>query len=67
MPAMQVQATRGVCVGPDRHLAPGQVVDLEAGAARFLLSIGAVQAYAPPQPEDEPQPAAQPKSVGKKE
>jgi hypothetical protein len=64
---MQVQATRGVCVGPDQHLAPGQVADVEAGAARFLLSIGAVQAYTPPQPKDDPQPAAQPKPAGKKE
>jgi hypothetical protein len=50
---MNVRAIRGVCVGPERHLAPGQVADLDDATARYLKNIGAV--------EDAPLPAVAPK------
>jgi hypothetical protein len=40
---MQVRALRGVCIGVDRHLAPGDTADLEAAQVTFLVSIGAVE------------------------
>jgi hypothetical protein len=45
--ATEVRAIRGVCIGPDRHLAPGEVATLEPPVAKFLISIGAVSAHAP--------------------
>jgi hypothetical protein len=40
---MKVKALRGVCVGVDRHLKPGDVDDLEPATVTFLVSIGAVE------------------------
>ena len=64
---MQFQALRGVCIGPGRHLAAGDVAELDSAASNFLLSIGAVAVHTPPPPAAEPvsetvKPA---KSVGK--
>lgn len=56
---MKVRAIRGVCVGPERHLAPGQVADLDDATARYLKSIGAVE-DAPPPPVKPTKPAATP-------
>lgn len=39
---MNVRAIRGVCIGPGRHLAAGEVADLEASLAKWLQNIGAV-------------------------
>lgn len=47
---MKYTALRGVCIGVDRHLMPGDdPVELDAGTASFLVNIGAV-APAPDQP-----------------
>ena len=40
---MKVFALRGVCVGVDRHLKAGDIVDLEAALVTYLVSIGAVE------------------------
>lgn len=54
---MNVRALRGVCIGPDRHLAPGQVAELDPATGRYLVNIGAVEAYSQP---PAPAPAATP-------
>jgi hypothetical protein len=47
------RALRGVCIGPERHLAPGDPpVPLDKATAQFLTAIGAVEEV-----PDEPAPA----------
>lgn len=41
----RVRALRGVCVGVDRHLLPGDIADLDPAQESFLVSIGAVEIY----------------------
>lgn len=55
---MQVRALRGVCIGVERHLKPGDTVDLPAAEVQFLVGIGAVECLpdAPPAPKPEPEP-----------
>lgn len=54
-----VRALRGVCIGPERHLAPGETASLDAGTARFLAGIGAVEVVpSPAATEAAPEPAA---------
>lgn len=48
---MKVRALRGVCIGVDKHLVPGDTADLPAAEVQFLASIGAVE-----QVPDEPPP-----------
>jgi hypothetical protein len=38
-----VRALRGVCIGVDRHLSPGECAEVDASAVPFLVSIGAVE------------------------
>lgn len=52
---MRVRALRGVCIGVERHLAAGDVADLEPAQVTFLSSIGAVEAVK----DDPPPPAAE--------
>lgn len=48
---MRVRAVRGVCVGSEDHLKPGEVRDLDAATAQYLVAIGAVTAVIdPPSP-----------------
>ncbi|MCU0922703.1 MAG: hypothetical protein MUF08_13215 [Burkholderiaceae bacterium] len=54
---MKVRAIRGVCTGPERHLAAGQVADLEPQLANYLRNIGAVEPV-PEAAEEIPQPVA---------
>jgi hypothetical protein len=58
----EVIALRGVCVGVDRHLVPGERAEVDAGTAAFLIGIGAVQ-KAPA----EATPQTTPEKTGKKE
>lgn len=51
---MRVRALRGVCIGVERHLGAGDVVDLEPAQVPFLTSIGAVEVVK----DDPPPPAA---------
>lgn len=44
---------RGVCVGPGKHLLPGDVADIDDATFSFLRNIGAVEAA----PEDSVTPA----------
>ena len=53
---MSFRALRGVCIGPGRHLAAGDVAELDTAASNFLVSIGAVEAYVPPPPAADPVP-----------
>jgi hypothetical protein len=39
---MKVRAVRGVCIGVERHLKPGDTADLNPAEVTFLVSIGAV-------------------------
>jgi hypothetical protein len=55
---MKVKALRGVCIGVDRHLIAGDVVDLEPGLVTFLSGIGAV-AIVPVEPPKPDAPSAQ--------
>lgn len=48
---MKVFALRGVCVGVERHLKAGDIVDLEAALVTYLVSIGAVEIVHEPVPE----------------
>jgi hypothetical protein len=44
------RAVRGVCIGVDRNLSPGDPVpdDLTAAEVQFLTSIGAIEKVEPP-------------------
>ena len=57
---MKVRALRGVCVGVERHLVAGDIVDLEAPLAEYLANIGAVEPApdAPPPSIPTPKPVA---------
>lgn len=50
---MKVRALRGVCVGVERHLKPGDVTDVDDGIVTYLVSIKAVEVV-----KDEAAPAA---------
>lgn len=39
----RVRALRGVCIGVDRHLMPGEFAELDPANAQFLTSIKAVE------------------------
>jgi hypothetical protein len=41
---MKARALRGVCIGVERHLAPGDIADIDPGTFTFLSGIGAVEA-----------------------
>lgn len=47
---MKIKACRGVCIGVDRHLKPGELADLDAAQVQFLTSIGAVEIVKDPEP-----------------
>jgi hypothetical protein len=61
---MRVRALRGVCIGVDRHLKPGDIEDLEPALVTYLVGIGAVEPV-----KDDPKPEVKPapKEPGKKE
>ena len=40
---MLVRALRGVCIGVNRHMLPGDIEDLDAALVTFLSGIGAVE------------------------
>jgi hypothetical protein len=40
---MDVRALRGVCIGVDRHLVAGDIVDLDPALTTYLVGIGAVE------------------------
>jgi hypothetical protein len=68
---MAYVALRGVCIGVDRHLVPGDPVpDIGDDTTQFLVSIGAI-GKAPQQPAEtaaEPTPeATKPVKAGAKE
>jgi hypothetical protein len=50
---MKIRACRGVCIGVDRHLKPGDLADLDAAQVTFLVGIGAVERV-PDEPEPKP-------------
>jgi hypothetical protein len=62
---MKVVALRGVCVGVDRHLKPGDTAEIDDAQFPFLSGIGAVAKAAEPEPET-PKTEA-PVKAGKKE
>lgn len=62
---MKVRALRGVCIGVERHLKPGDTADLDAAQVQFLVSIGAVEAVKE-EPEVKPEIKA-PEKSGRKE
>jgi hypothetical protein len=71
-----VRAIRGVCISVDRHIKPGDVADVDAATAQFLVGIGAVERYVAPapvatsvvaDPEPEVKPTVPVKTAGKKE
>ena len=66
------RATRGVCIGVERHLAAGDPVppDLTAAEVKYLQSIGAVLQEADPTPAPAANAAPEtpvPANSGKKE
>lgn len=63
---MNVQALRGVCIGVERHLLPGDVVDLDPATARYLEAIGAVTTSVTAPAVQEPD-ATKPGKPGKKD
>jgi hypothetical protein len=40
---MKIKARRGVCIGVDRNLKPGDLADLDLVTVEFLEGIGAVE------------------------
>jgi len=59
-----VRGLRGVCIGVDRYLLPGDVADVDAALLQFLVSIGAVEKYVEPVPVET---VKAPAAAGKKE
>lgn len=60
---MKVRALRGVCIGPGRHLTPGETADIDPATTQFLVSIGAVARVDEPKPAEAPavaEPAPEP-------
>ena len=66
---MKIRALRGVCIGPARHLKPGDTEDLEPALVTFLVGIGAVERVADevPPPQAQSTESAPDKKPGKKE
>ena len=62
---MLVRALRGVCVGPERHLAAGERADVDDATAKFLIGIGAVEKSSD-DPVQDPKPK-RPAKAGDKE
>lgn len=57
---MKVKATRGICIGVNRHMKAGDIEDLDAATVQFLKSIQAVEEVVEAPPvvvEDTPAPA----------
>jgi hypothetical protein len=59
---MKVRALRGVCIGVGKHLAAGDVAELDTATSQFLVSIKAVEPV-----KDEPRVEPVPEKTGKKE
>jgi hypothetical protein len=59
---MKIRARRGVCIGVDRHLVAGDLVDLETAQVTFLVGIGAVEVV-PDEPPSKTVPTEAPASV----
>lgn len=59
----KVRALRGVCIGVDRHLLPGDIADVDG--AQFLVSIGAVE-FVPDVPEPPEVPETEPSAKADK-
>lgn len=55
---MKVKALRGVCIGVNRHLAAGDIEDLEPALVTFLVGIKAVEVVKekPPKAVEPPKP-----------
>lgn len=51
---MKVKALRGVCIGPERHLALGETQDLDPALVNYLVSIGAVERVVDEPPKSDP-------------
>lgn len=49
---MKIRALRGVCIGVNRHLLPGESADLDTAMVAYLQGIGAVE-MVPEQPASE--------------
>ena len=64
---MKVKALRGVCIGVDRHLKPGDTADLEAAQVTFLAGIGAVEKIPEPVHVEPELFKSAPEKTGKKE
>lgn len=47
---MKVIAKRGVCIGVNKHLKPGETAELDGQTVTFLVGIGAVE-LVQPEPE----------------
>lgn len=62
---MIVKALRGVCIGVNEHLLPGDTADLDAAMVTYLTGIGAVAVVTEPPAKLEPEP--QPDKPVKKE
>jgi len=63
---MKVIALRGVCIGVERHLKPGDTADLDPATVNFLVSIGAVAPVPDePAPTQEQEPVHESKKPGK--
>lgn len=62
---MKAKAIRGVCIGPERHLAVGDVADLEPQLVSYLASIGAVVPLADEQPMPDQAQPEKPAKAGK--
>jgi hypothetical protein len=56
-----------VCIGVDRHLKPGDTVDLEAAMVTYLVGIGAVEKISDAPVPAEPELKFTPDKSGKKE
>jgi hypothetical protein len=60
---MKIKARRGVCIGVDRNLKPGDLADLDLVTVEFLEGIGAVERVPDAPIPDAPIPVHTPASV----
>lgn len=60
MAMVKIKALRGLCLGVDRHLLPGEAGEVDAATSKWLVHIKAVEIIEEAPAKEEPAPAPEP-------